>query len=83
MGMTLRQEMRIPKSSGDVIVQSVIFAIVIFFTGLAVLNIVSQVAKIPSLIWLAFIIMMVWTPVKQAGGFRRFLVQAGAVTNDQ
>ena len=71
--MTAKQEMMIPKSPRDVIFQSVITAIIVFFAGLAVVNIFSRVAIIPSLIWLTFITMILWTPVKKAGSFRRFL----------
>jgi hypothetical protein len=71
--MTTRQEMTIPKSPQDVIIQSVFTAIIVFFAGLAPVNVFNRVAVIPSLIWLAFITMILWTPIRQAGSFRRFL----------
>ena len=61
--------MQIPKSRGGVLVT----IIVVLSVCLAVANIFCRVAMIASLIWLAFITMMLWTPVKKAGGFRIFL----------
>jgi hypothetical protein len=71
--MTTSQEMTIPKSPQDVIIQSVITAVIVFFAGLAPVNVFNRVAVIPSLFWLALITMILWTPIRQAGSFRRFL----------
>jgi hypothetical protein len=71
--MTSSQEMTIPKSRGEVIVLFVITIIVVLSVCLALVNIFSRVAMIASFIWLAFITMVLWKPIRQAGSFRRFL----------
>ena len=78
MEMTSSQEMTIPKLRGNVIVLFVINIIVVLSICLAVVNIFNRVAMIASFIWLAFITMILWTPVKKAGSFHRFLTDCNS-----
>jgi hypothetical protein len=71
--MTSDQEITIPKSPGNTIVLFVINIIVVLSVCLAVVNFFNRVAMIASFIWLAFMTMSLWTPVKKAGSFHRFL----------
>lgn len=68
------REMPIPKSRGEVIFQSVITVVVVFFALLAMVNLCSGVGLIASIIWLALVTMMIWTTSKRDGGLRRFLI---------
>jgi hypothetical protein len=73
MEMTSSQELTIPKSRRDVIILFVITTVGILSTSLAVVNIFNRVAIIASVIWLALVTTILWTPAKRAGGLRRFL----------
>jgi len=67
-------EMLIPKSLAEVIFQSVMTLIIVIFALLAVVNLCLWMAVIPSLIWLAFVIMCIKSSAQQDGGLRPFLI---------
>lgn len=64
----------IPKPRGEIVYHAVMTMIVIVFFVLAVLNIVNRVALIPSCLWIAIVVMIVWIGIMNAGNLRAFLV---------
>jgi len=72
--MPSSREMPIPKSRSEAVFQWVITAIVVCFALLAVINLYSGQAPIASVLWLAFVVAMLWSSARAAGGRRRFLI---------
>ena len=71
-------EMDIPKSRSETAWEAFFTFIVVFFSLLAVLNLLNRVGIIPSLIWLFFVTTVVWNGSREARGLRRYL--AGRVS---
>jgi hypothetical protein len=68
-------DMTIPKSRGDTITLHVFTAIAVLFALLAIVNLlILHVAMIASCIWLAFIVLMVWTGSQREDSFRVWLI---------
>jgi hypothetical protein len=74
-----RRELRIPKSTGDAIMQLVIMSLVLFFVLVALLNLTRGEGLIASLLWLTLVTAVSWTACREAGGLRRFLINRVAV----
>ena len=63
----------IPTSWGETVSQAVLTVIVVFFTMVALLNLVAQAAVIVSCLWLALVVFRTWSACRDEGGLRRFL----------
>jgi hypothetical protein len=72
--MSSHHEVPIPKSRADVIFQSMVIAVVVIFTVVAVVNLCGGVGLVASVIWLALVTAVIWSASRQEGGLRKFLV---------
>jgi hypothetical protein len=72
--MKTTEEMPIPKSGADVVFSTVITLIIIVFFALAVVNILNRAALIASCLWIAIVIMIVWSGRKEDGSLRTYLI---------
>ena len=68
------KELAIPKSQGEAVFQFVMMSVVAFFVLVALFNLSRGEGLVVSLLWLALVTAALWTAGKEAGGWRRFLV---------
>jgi hypothetical protein len=73
--MTTVQEMPIPKGRSDSILLSIFSIVFVFFTVLAVFNLLNWQGVIASILWLGVVAIGIWISVQDEGGFRSFAIK--------
>jgi hypothetical protein len=72
--MTTKSEMAIPKSRSETMLAMVGMALVVFFSLVAVFNLLARAAIIPSCIWLAIVAHGIRSMCRDEGGLHKFLI---------
>jgi hypothetical protein len=73
--MTSSLEMSIPRARSENITACVLTIVVVFFSILAVYNLLCEQALISSGLWLAFVAFQVWSSSKTKGSFQKFAIE--------